>query len=61
VSAANPLWGAPKSLGELRKIGIAVTKSTVEKYMVRRRGPSSLTFGFLRVKYFGSARLTFPL
>ena len=49
LSAANPLWGAPRIIGELRKIGIDVTKATIEKYMVRRRGPASPTWmTFLR-------------
>jgi hypothetical protein len=39
MSVANPLGGSPRILGELRKIGIDVAKSTVEKYMVRRRKP----------------------
>jgi len=41
ISAANPRWGSPRILGELRKLGIAVAKSTVEKYRVRTRRPSS--------------------
>jgi hypothetical protein len=28
----NPTWGAPRIVGELRKLGIDVAKSTVEKY-----------------------------
>jgi transposase InsO family protein len=44
MSSANPLWGAPRIVGELRKIGIRVAKSTVEKYMVRPRQPSSPTW-----------------
>ena len=32
---ANPTWGSPRIVGELRKVGIAVAKSTVEKYRVR--------------------------
>ena len=44
MSSANPLWGAPHIVGELAKIGIDVTKSTVEKYMVRRRKPPSATW-----------------
>lgn len=49
ISAANPLWGAPRIVGELRKIGIDVAKSTVETYMVRRSGPASPTWRtFLR-------------
>jgi hypothetical protein len=44
ISSANPLWGAPRIVAELRKIGIDVAKSTVEKYMVRRRKPPSPTW-----------------
>ena len=31
MSEANPTWGSPRILGELRKLGIDVAKSTVEK------------------------------
>jgi transposase InsO family protein len=49
MSYANPLWGAPKIVGELRKIGIDVAKSTVEKHMVRSPKPSTPTWmTFLR-------------
>jgi putative transposase len=41
---ANPTWGAPRIVGELRKLGIAVAKSTVEKYRVRLRKPPSPTW-----------------
>lgn len=41
---ANPTWGAPRIVGELRKIGIDVAKSTVEKYRPRTRKPSSPTW-----------------
>ena len=41
ISTANPRWGSPRILGELRKLGIAVAKSTVEKYRVRPRRPPS--------------------
>jgi putative transposase len=44
MSHANPLWGAPRIHGELRKLGIAVSQSTVAKYMVRRRRPPSQTW-----------------
>jgi len=41
ISAANPGWGPPWILGELRKLGIPVANSTVEKHPVRlRRAPS---------------------
>ena len=49
MSRGNPLWGAPRIVGELGKIGIDVAKSTVEKYMVRHRKPPSPTWRvFLR-------------
>ena len=49
MSKANPLWGSPHIVGELRKIGIDLAKSTVEKYMVRTRGTGSPTWmTFLR-------------
>ena len=41
TSRENPLWGAPRIHGELLKLGIEIAQSTVAKYMVRRRGPSS--------------------
>jgi len=41
MSSANPLWGTPRIVGELRKLGIEVAKSTVDKYRVRPRKPSS--------------------
>jgi transposase InsO family protein len=44
MSLANPLWGAPRIVGELAKIGIDLPKSTVAKYMVRHRKPPSATW-----------------
>jgi putative transposase len=41
---ANPTWGSPRIVGELRKLGIDVAKSTVEKYRVRRLQPPSPTW-----------------
>jgi len=41
---ANPTWGAPRIVGELRKLGIDVAKSTVEKYRVCRPKPVSPTW-----------------
>src|SRR5262245_27993466 len=41
MSAANPLWGAPRIHGELLKLGLDVGQTTVAKYMVRRRQPPS--------------------
>ena len=41
ISHANPLWGAPRVHGELLKLGIDVSQSTVAKYMTRIRRPPS--------------------
>ena len=38
ISGANPLWGTPRIIGELGKLGIDVAKSTVDKYRVRPQG-----------------------
>ncbi len=40
----NPTWGAPRIVGELHKLGIDVTKSTVEKYRIRPPKPPSPTW-----------------
>ena len=44
MSEANPTWGAPRIVGEPRKLGIDVPKSTVEQHMVRQRKPPSPTW-----------------
>ena len=44
MSAANPLWGAPRIHGELLKLGIDVGQTSVAKYMVGRRQPPSQTW-----------------
>ena len=44
ISAANPVWGAPRIHGELGKLGINVSETTVAKYMVRHRHPPSQTW-----------------
>jgi putative transposase len=41
---ANPTWGSPRIVGELRKLGIDVAKSTVEKYRPSGRQPPSPTW-----------------
>jgi len=41
MSRENPLWGAPRIHGELLKLGVDVSQSSVAKYMERRRGPPS--------------------
>ncbi len=40
---ANPLWGAPRIHGELLKLGVEISETTVSKYMIRGHGPSSQT------------------
>ena len=44
ISAANPRWGALRIHGELGKLGIQVSETTVAKYMLRRRNPPSQTW-----------------
>lgn len=44
ISKANPFWGSPRIEGELKKIGILLAKSTIEKYMVKNRQPPSPTW-----------------
>ena len=44
MSTVNPLWGAPRIHGELQKLGISVSQSTVAKYMRRPRRPPSPTW-----------------
>jgi hypothetical protein len=44
MSRENFLWGAPRIYGELAKLGITVSQTTVAKYMERRPGPRSLTW-----------------
>ncbi len=38
---ANPLWGAPRVHGELLKLGIEVSETTVSKYMIKLQRPPS--------------------
>jgi hypothetical protein len=35
MNLANPRWGAPRIHGELMKLGIDISESTVAKYMAR--------------------------
>ena len=44
MSTMNPLWGAPRIHGELQKLGLSVSQSTVAKYMRRQRRPPSQTW-----------------
>ena len=53
MSAANPLWGAPRIHGELLKLGIEVCQATVAKYMVRDRQPPSQTWRTFLANHLG--------
>jgi hypothetical protein len=44
MSQQNVLWGAPRIQGELAKLGIRVSRTTVAKYMARRSGLPSPTW-----------------
>ena len=44
MSRSNPLWGAPRIHGELLKLGIEISQTTVSKYMIRHRKPPSQTW-----------------
>jgi len=48
---ANPTWGSPRIVCEIRKLGINVAKSTVEKYRPRVRKPSSPTWKTFLTNY----------
>ena len=41
MSRANPTWGAPRIHGELLKLGMNISETSVSKYMVRHRKPPS--------------------
>ena len=48
MSQANPAWGTPRIIGELKKIGISVSKATVDRYRIKRkRSPSPTWKAFL--------------
>jgi hypothetical protein len=44
MSRENPLWGAPHIHGELLKLGIEISETSVAKYMARHREPPSQTW-----------------
>ena len=44
MSRENPLWGSPHIHGELLKLGIEISETSVAKYMVRHRKPPSQTW-----------------
>src|SRR4029077_16749582 len=54
MARANPLWGAPRIHGELRKLGFEIAQATVSKYLVRRRTPPSQTWRTFLANHVGS-------
>src|SRR5437867_5318838 len=44
MTAANPLWGAPRIHGELLKLGIGMAERTVSRLLPKRRSPPSQTW-----------------
>ena len=44
MAGANPLWGAPRIHGELLKLGIEISESTVGRSMPKQRKPPSQTW-----------------
>ncbi len=44
MSRENALWGAPHIHGELLKLGIEISETSVAKYVVRHRKPPSQTW-----------------
>ena len=54
MAAANPLWGAPRIHGELRKLGLEVSERTVSRLMPARRRPPSQTWRAFLQNHLGS-------
>jgi transposase InsO family protein len=44
MSQANPTWGTPRIIGELKKLGISVSKATVDRYRIKSKGSPSPTW-----------------
>lgn len=44
MAEANPLWGAPRIHGELRKLGIEISERTVSRLMPKHRKPPTQTW-----------------
>src|SRR6266850_875928 len=53
MSDANPRWGAPRIHGEILKLGIEVSQSTVAKYIFRCRRPPSQTWRTFLANHIG--------
>ena len=44
MTAANPLWGAPRIHGELLKLGIPISERSVSRLLAKNRKPPSQTW-----------------
>ena len=54
MAEANPLWGAPRIHGELRKLGLEISQATVSKYLARRSHASSQTWRTFLANHVGT-------
>jgi hypothetical protein len=54
MSTANPLWGAPRIHGELRKLGVEVSERTVSRLLRRRPGRPSQTWRTFFANHLGA-------
>ena len=54
MSRENPLWGAPRTHGELLKLGIDIGETSVSKYVVHGIDPMHAA---MRPRYIRSTRL----
>jgi hypothetical protein len=54
MTAANPLWGAPRIHGELAKLGITVSERTVSRLLRRPRRPPSQTWRTFLTNHVGT-------
>jgi transposase InsO family protein len=54
MTAANPLWGAPRIHGELTKLGITISERTVSRMLRRRRRPPSQSWRTFLTNHVGT-------
>jgi putative transposase len=54
MTAANPLWGAPRIHGELAKLGITISEWTVSRLLRRPRRPPSQTWRTFLTNHVGT-------
>jgi hypothetical protein len=60
-AAENHLWGAPRIHGELLKLGIAVSKRTVSRYLPDRLTPPSQTWRTCLTNHLGDLAFVLPM